>query len=151
MTLRSTFLPDWQLALIFVRFISNFLCLCPDSMASAHVILMEIKQSQSGRKVVPRDSKSDLPLAIYIAHGVKISSFLWMHEMQAMRPSQTPHAHVQTCSAIQGVDSFAMTCLVSWKWLCLHWNMTTCVCRHVISMKRFKNDNFFPLNLQQVW
>ena len=34
----TTFLPDWQPPLIFVRFISNFLCMCSNSMASAHVI-----------------------------------------------------------------------------------------------------------------
>ena len=39
-----TFLPDWQLPLIFVRFISNFLCMCSNSMASAHVILKQIRQ-----------------------------------------------------------------------------------------------------------
>ena len=33
------FLHDWQPPLIFVRFISNFLCMCSKSMASAHVIL----------------------------------------------------------------------------------------------------------------
>ena len=36
----TTFLPDWQLPLIFVRFISNFLFMCFDSVESAHVILM---------------------------------------------------------------------------------------------------------------
>ena len=35
----TTFLPDWQQPLIFVRFISNFLCMFSNSMASAHVIL----------------------------------------------------------------------------------------------------------------
>ena len=35
----TTFLADWQLHLIFVRFISNFLCMCSNSMASAYVIL----------------------------------------------------------------------------------------------------------------
>ena len=35
----TTFLPDWQSPLIFVWFISNFLCMCSNSMASAHVIL----------------------------------------------------------------------------------------------------------------
>ena len=35
----TTFLPDWQPALIFVQFISNFLCMCSNGMASAHVIL----------------------------------------------------------------------------------------------------------------
>ena len=35
----TTFLPDLQPPLIFVRFISNFLCMCSYSMASAHVIL----------------------------------------------------------------------------------------------------------------
>ena len=35
----TTFLPDWQPPLIFVRFISNFLFMCANSMASAHVIL----------------------------------------------------------------------------------------------------------------
>ena len=31
--------PDWQPPLILVRFISNYLCMCSNSMASAHVIL----------------------------------------------------------------------------------------------------------------
>ena len=35
----TTFLPNWQLPLIFVRFISNFLCMCSNSVDSAHVIL----------------------------------------------------------------------------------------------------------------
>ena len=35
----TTFLPDWQPPLIFAQFISNFLCMCSNSMASAHVIL----------------------------------------------------------------------------------------------------------------
>ena len=35
----TTFLPDRQQPLIFVRFISNFLCMCSVSMASAYVIL----------------------------------------------------------------------------------------------------------------
>ena len=35
----TTFLHDWQPPLIFVRFISNFLCMYSNSMASAHVIL----------------------------------------------------------------------------------------------------------------
>ena len=35
----TTFLPYWQPPLTFVRFISNFLCMCSDSMASAHVLL----------------------------------------------------------------------------------------------------------------
>jgi len=35
----TTFLPDWQPPSIFVRLISNFLCMCSDSIASAHVIL----------------------------------------------------------------------------------------------------------------
>ena len=35
----TTFLSDWQLPLIFVRFISNFFCMCSYSMASAHVTL----------------------------------------------------------------------------------------------------------------
>ena len=40
----TTFLPDWQPPFIFVRFISNFLCMCSNSMASAHVILKWIRQ-----------------------------------------------------------------------------------------------------------
>ena len=68
----TTFIPDWQQPLIFVRFISNFLCMCSNSMASAHVTYCEGNQTnikggcQSGRKVVPHDheSKSDLPLVI---------------------------------------------------------------------------------------
>ena len=35
----TTFIPDWQPPFIFVRFISNFLCMCSYIMASAHVIL----------------------------------------------------------------------------------------------------------------
>ena len=35
----TTYFPDSQPHLIFVRFISNFLCMCSYSMASAHVIL----------------------------------------------------------------------------------------------------------------
>ena len=35
----TTFLPDCQAALIFVKFISNFLCMCSNSMASAHLVL----------------------------------------------------------------------------------------------------------------
>ena len=35
----TTFLPNWQRPLIFVRLISNFLCMCSYSKASAHVIL----------------------------------------------------------------------------------------------------------------
>ena len=35
----TTFLPNRQPPLIFVRLISNFLCMCHKSMASAHVIL----------------------------------------------------------------------------------------------------------------
>ena len=34
----TTFLSDWQPLLIFVQFVSNFLCMCFDSMASAHVV-----------------------------------------------------------------------------------------------------------------
>ena len=53
--------------LVFVRFISNFLCMCSNSMASAHVMLKQIRQSfkggcESGRKVVPHNSNSELPL-----------------------------------------------------------------------------------------
>ena len=35
----TTFLPDLQPPLIFLQFISKFLCMCSNSMASAHVIL----------------------------------------------------------------------------------------------------------------
>ena len=35
----AAFVPDWQTPLIYVRFISNFLCMCSDKVASAHVIL----------------------------------------------------------------------------------------------------------------
>ena len=35
----TTFLPDWQPPLIFVRYVLNFLYMCSSSMASAHVIL----------------------------------------------------------------------------------------------------------------
>ena len=38
-SLLESFLPCVQPPLIFVRFISNFLCMCSNSMASAHVIL----------------------------------------------------------------------------------------------------------------
>ena len=41
---RTTFLPDWQPPLIFVWFISNFLRMCSNSMASVHVILKLIRQ-----------------------------------------------------------------------------------------------------------
>ena len=40
--------------------------MCSNSVASAHMIL------KSGRKVVPRDSKSDLPLLITIPHFLKV-------------------------------------------------------------------------------
>ena len=40
----TTFLPDWQPPLIFVWFISNFFFMCSSSMASAHVILQQIRQ-----------------------------------------------------------------------------------------------------------
>ena len=40
----TTVLPDWQLPLIAVWFISNFLCMCSNSMASAHMILKQIRQ-----------------------------------------------------------------------------------------------------------
>ena len=62
----ATFLPDWQPTLIFVRFISNFLCMCYNSMASSFYFeLNRTKMKggcQSGRRVVPHDSKSDLPV-----------------------------------------------------------------------------------------
>ena len=35
----TTFLLDWQQPLIFVRFISNFFCMCSNSVDSAHVSL----------------------------------------------------------------------------------------------------------------
>ena len=35
----TTFRPDQQPQLIFVQFISNFLCMCSNSVDSAHVIL----------------------------------------------------------------------------------------------------------------
>ena len=40
----TTLLPDWQPPLIFDWLISNFLCMCSNSMASAHVILKSIRQ-----------------------------------------------------------------------------------------------------------
>ena len=40
----TTSLPNWQPPLIFVWFISNFLCMCSNNMASAHLILKEIRQ-----------------------------------------------------------------------------------------------------------
>ena len=44
----TTLLLDWQPPLIFVWFISNFLCVCSDSMASAHVIFRQIRQRLMG-------------------------------------------------------------------------------------------------------
>ena len=35
----TTFLPDWQLHLIFVWFIWNFLCIYSNTMAIANVIM----------------------------------------------------------------------------------------------------------------
>ena len=35
----TTFLPNWQPPLIFMQFISNFFCMCSNSVDSAHVIL----------------------------------------------------------------------------------------------------------------
>ena len=35
----TTFLPDWQPPLTFVQFVSKFLYMCSNSMASAIVIL----------------------------------------------------------------------------------------------------------------
>ena len=35
----TTFLPNWKLPIIFVWFISNFLCMCSKNMVSPHVIL----------------------------------------------------------------------------------------------------------------
>ena len=63
----TTFLPNWQLPLIFVLFISNFFCMCSNSMASApcdfEVNQTKIKGGcQLGRKVVTHNSKSDVPL-----------------------------------------------------------------------------------------
>ena len=56
----TTFLSDWQSPLIFVRIISNLLCMCS---WDSEVNKTKIKGGcQSGRKVVPHDSKSDLPL-----------------------------------------------------------------------------------------
>ena len=40
----TTFLLDQQPPLIFVWFILNFLSMCSNSMASAHVILKQIRQ-----------------------------------------------------------------------------------------------------------
>ena len=52
----TIFLPDRQPPLIFVRFISNFLCMC----SYFEVNETKIKGGcQSGRKVMPHDSKSD--------------------------------------------------------------------------------------------
>ena len=57
----TTFLPDWQLPLIFVKFISNCLCMCSNS--DFEVKRTKIKGGcQSVRKVVTHNSKSDLPL-----------------------------------------------------------------------------------------
>ena len=50
----TTFLPDWQPPLIFVRFISIFFCMYSISIASAHVILGSGKSS-TPRKVLPRE------------------------------------------------------------------------------------------------
>ena len=35
----TTFLPDWELPFIFVRFMTNFFFMCSNSMVSAHMIL----------------------------------------------------------------------------------------------------------------
>ena len=51
----TTFLPDWQPPLIFIQFISNLLCMCTVSMASAHVILKYIRQRL--RVAVSREEK----------------------------------------------------------------------------------------------
>ena len=58
----------FSLPIIFVQIISNFLCMFSNSMASADVIFKYLNQTkikggcESGRKVVPHDYKSDLPL-----------------------------------------------------------------------------------------
>ena len=60
----TTFLPDWEPPLIFVRLISNFLCMCSNSDFDFEVNQTKIKGGcQSWRKVVPHKAKSDLPLA----------------------------------------------------------------------------------------
>ena len=56
--------------------------MCSNSMASFHVILKYVNQTnigvgcESGRKVVPHDSKSDLPLVLTAAQSFKIESGL---------------------------------------------------------------------------
>ena len=40
----TTFLPEWQLPLIFIRFISNFLWICSNSVDSAHAIFRQVRQ-----------------------------------------------------------------------------------------------------------
>ena len=42
----TTFHPNWQPPLIFVWFMSNFLWICSNSMASAHVILKYVNQTK---------------------------------------------------------------------------------------------------------
>ena len=54
----TTFLPDRQPPLIFVRFISNFQCSCDFEVNQTNIK----GGCHSGRKVVPHNSKSDLPL-----------------------------------------------------------------------------------------
>ena len=62
----TIFHPDWQPTLIFVWFILNFLCMC--SIGWLLLMCFEVNQTkikggcQSRRKVVPHDSKSNLPL-----------------------------------------------------------------------------------------
>jgi len=59
----NTFLPDWQPPLIFVWFISNFLCVCSNSVTSAHVIFKQITPRLRGAvSQVTHIPKSALPL-----------------------------------------------------------------------------------------
>ena len=61
--------------------------MCSNNTASAHVILKYVNQTkikvgyQSGRKVVPQDSKSDLPLAIIKQAAFLKSAFVTVIEV----------------------------------------------------------------------
>ena len=60
--------------------------MCSYSMASAHVIL-EVNQTkikdgcQSVRKVLPHNSKSDLPLGTYVVHSEVVYIHLRLREL----------------------------------------------------------------------
>ena len=72
LNLTTTFLPDWQLPLIFVRFISNLLSMYSNSVDFEANQTKIYGGCQSGRIVEPHNSKSDLPLNI---HDKKMHTF----------------------------------------------------------------------------